>query len=73
MLEARNARRRAKGQPEVDVDAELAGLTAPQADASIVAEVRELVESRNARRVRQGKEPLDVEAEVARRLHDVGA
>ena len=72
MLEARNARRRARGQPEVDVEAELAQLTRPAADPQLVAEIRQLVVARNARRVRMGKEPLDIEAEVARQLRELG-
>ncbi|MEA2350036.1 MAG: hypothetical protein QOG86_977 [Thermoleophilaceae bacterium] len=74
MLEARNARRAARGQPAGDVDAELAELLRGPAAAAaaiepgIEAEVRQLVESRNARRVSRGEEPLDVEAEVRRRL-----
>jgi hypothetical protein len=76
MLEARNARRAARGEPVADVDAELRALlrpAAPTVDAGLEAEVRELVESRNARRVARGEEPLDVDAEVARRLREYGA
>jgi hypothetical protein len=77
MLEARNARRAARGEPTADVDAELAELLRPAAppasDPELEAEVRELVESRNARRIARGEEPLDVDAEVARRLRDYGA
>jgi hypothetical protein len=74
MLEARNARRRARGQDPVDVEAELARLTAAPApvDAGLRAEVRALVEARNARRARRGQEPLDFDAEVERRLRDLG-
>jgi hypothetical protein len=72
MLEARNARRIARGEEPVDVDAELAQLTRPTLDPALEAEVRELVVARNERRLRQGKEPLDVEAEVARQLRDLG-
>jgi hypothetical protein len=70
LLEARNARRRRRGQAELDVESELARLTMapPSADPALVQEVRDLVVARNSRRVRQGKEPLDVEAEVARQL-----
>jgi hypothetical protein len=72
MLEARNARRAARGQPPGDVEAELAellrGPAAAAIEPGIEAEVRQLVESRNARRVSRGEEPLDVEAEVRRRL-----
>lgn len=74
MLEARNARRLARGQEPLDVEAELARLLAgpaPAADPALVAEVRQLVEARNARRARAGKPPLDVEAEVARQLRDL--
>jgi hypothetical protein len=71
MLEARNARRLARGEAPVDVEAELAALTRPVADPGLEAEVRQLVEARNARRVRAGKEPLDVDAEVARQLRDL--
>jgi hypothetical protein len=72
MLEARNARRIARGQEPVDIEAELAELTRPAADPALVAEVRQLVIARNERRVRMGREPLDVEAEVARQLRDLG-
>jgi hypothetical protein len=71
MLEARNARRARRGEPPVDVDAELSALLRPSVDAGLALEVRQLVEARNARRVRQGKAPLDVEAEVARRLREL--
>jgi hypothetical protein len=71
MLEARNARRAARGLALADVDAELRELTAPTVEPGIEAEVRELVISRNARRVARGEEPLDVNAEVARRLRDL--
>jgi hypothetical protein len=71
MLEARNARRIARGQEPVDVEAELAELTRPVADPSLVAEVRQLVDARNARRIRAGKEPLDIEQEVERQLRDL--
>jgi hypothetical protein len=73
MLEARSARRVAKGGPPLDVDAELAALLSerPIADPGLVAEVRQLVEARNARRARAGKPPLDVEAEIARQLRDL--
>jgi hypothetical protein len=70
MLEARNARRAARGEPVSDVEAELRALTAA-ADPEVREEVRALVESRNARRVARGEEPLDVEAEVERRLREL--
>jgi hypothetical protein len=71
MLEARNARRVARGLEPQDVEAELAGLLRPAADPALEAEVRDLVHARNARRARQGKPPLDVDAEVARQLRDL--
>jgi hypothetical protein len=71
MLEARNARRERRGEPPVDVDAELAALSRPAADEGLREEVRQLVVARNHRRVRAGKSPLDVEAEVERRLRDL--
>ena len=70
MLEAKSERRRARGEPELDVDAELAALTqsSPSADPALREEIRQLVIARNERRRRQGKEPLDVEAEIERQL-----
>jgi hypothetical protein len=71
MLDARNARRRARGEPPIDVDAEMERLTRPAVDPALAAEVRQLVEARNARRIRRGQEPLDVEQEVRRQLDDL--
>jgi hypothetical protein len=73
MLEARNARRTARGQPPQDVEAELRALTAlaAPADAELRDEVRALVEARNARRVARGEAALDVEAETERRLREL--
>jgi Spy/CpxP family protein refolding chaperone len=68
MLEARNARRAARGEAPLDVDAEMRKL----ADPGLRDEVRALVEARNARRVARGEEPLDVDAEVDRRLRELG-
>jgi hypothetical protein len=69
MLEARNARRRRRGEPEVDVEAELARLTAlADADGELRDEIRQLVIARNHRRARKGLAPLDVDAEIAREL-----
>lgn len=69
MLEARNARRRRRGEPEVDVEAELARLTAlSDADGELRDEIRQLVIARNHRRARKGLAPLDVDAEIAREL-----
>jgi hypothetical protein len=73
MLEARNARRAARGEEPVDVEKELQELTRPSAaqDPEIMEEVRTLVEARNARRIARGEEPLDVEAEIERQLRDL--
>jgi hypothetical protein len=68
MLEARNARRRRRGEPEVDIDAEIGRLTAPAVDDELRAEIRDMVVARNHRRARQGKPPLDVEAEIQRQI-----
>jgi hypothetical protein len=71
-LEARNERRRRRGEPPLDVDAELDRLTAPQIDDGLRAEIRDLVIARNHRRVRAGKSELDVEAEIAREIQELG-
>jgi hypothetical protein len=70
MLEAKSARRRARGEEPLDVDAELASLTRGPAygDAALRDEVRQLVVARNERRLRAGKAPLDVDAEVEREI-----
>jgi hypothetical protein len=75
LLEAKSARREARGEPPLDVEAELAALSssAPPADAALCEEVRELVVATNERRARRGQPPLDVEQEVDRRLRDLGA
>jgi hypothetical protein len=73
MLTAKNARREARGQEPLDVDAEMARLKAPMGvDAELEAEIRSLVIARNERRQRQGKEPLDVDAEVRRQIEELG-
>jgi hypothetical protein len=73
MLEARNARRAARGEPLRDVEAELRALDAPAVDPALREEVRTLVEATNARRTARGEPPLDVDAEVDRRLRELGA
>ena len=75
MLGARNDRLLSRGEPALDVEAEVARLMEPPAQpeghaAGLVAEVRQLVVARNERRQRQGLEPLEVEAEVARTLRE---
>jgi hypothetical protein len=74
LVEAKSARRQARGEPPLDVEAEIASLTksAPiGADDELREEVRQLVEARNERRIARGQEPLDVEAEVERQLRDL--
>ena len=71
MLDARNERRARRGEAPLDVEAELARLTAPAVDPGLEAEVRQLVIARNERRERKGQAPLDVEDEVARQLREL--
>ena len=73
MLGARNARAAARGEAEVDVEDELARLTAPAVDPALREEVRDMVVARNRRRESRGEAPLDVEAEVDRQLREFGA
>ena len=68
MLEARNARRARRGEPPLDVEQELARLTAPLVDPELRGEIRDLVIARNKRRERLGKPPLEVEAEIEREI-----
>jgi hypothetical protein len=74
MLEAKSARRQARGEAPLDIEAEMAALSqsSPEADPGLRDEVRQLVLARNERRARQGKEPLDVEAEIERQLRSLG-
>jgi hypothetical protein len=74
LIEAKSARREARGESPLDVEAEIAAVTSPPpaADDALREEVRQLVVARNERRLRQGQEPLDVEAEVERQLRDLG-
>jgi hypothetical protein len=74
MLEAKSARRQARGEAPLDVDAELDALTrdATGDDPALREEVRQLVIARNERRMRKGQEPLDVDAEVERQLRSLG-
>ena len=57
MLEARNARRAARGEEAMDVERELHALTHPPPtdDPEVVEEVRALVQARNARRIARGR------------------
>src|SRR5215213_3947068 len=60
MLGARNARAAARGEAQIDVEDELARLTAPAVDPALREEVREMVVARNRRREARGEAPLDV-------------
>ena len=76
MLQARSERRERRGEPALDIDAEVAQLMGAQPasaghDPGIAEEVLQLVVARNERRERQGLEPLDVEAEVQRTLAEL--
>jgi hypothetical protein len=75
MLEAKAFRQRSRGEPALDVEAEMEKMLAPHiepgSDPALVEEVRQLVVARNERRLRAGKEPLDVEEEIARQLRDL--
>jgi hypothetical protein len=86
MLQARSDRLVRRGQPPLDLDAELAKLEHAGAlgsgalgaaggpgthDAGLTEEVRQLVLARNERRRRQGQAALDVEVEVARTLAEL--
>jgi hypothetical protein len=79
MLEAKSYRRLQRGEPPLDVEAEMTlllddgpGASSGKADLDqkLRAEVRELVIARNERRMRAGKDPLDVDAEVERQVAD---
>jgi hypothetical protein len=75
MVEAKSARRVARGEAPLDVEAEIAALTqapSPGRDDALRDEVRQLVVARNERRIRKGQEPLDVESEVERQLRELG-
>jgi hypothetical protein len=76
MLGARSERLVRRGEPALDIDAEVARLLAPENAAAgheqgLVEEVRQLVVARNERRRRQGLEELDVDAEVTRTLQEL--
>ncbi len=68
MLQARNARRLRRGEAPIDVESELARLTAPLVDPELRQEIRDLVIARNNRRLRKGQPALDVEAEIEREV-----
>ncbi len=73
MIEAKSYRRVQRGEPPLDVEAEVsrvlaAPVEAPTMDDELREEVRRLVVSRNERRLRRGEPELDVEAETERQL-----
>lgn len=75
MVEAKNVHRAARGQAPLDVEEEVAALTAPPPvaqDDELREEVRQLVVARNERRARQGKPALDVDEEIDRQLRELG-
>jgi hypothetical protein len=74
LVEAKAARREARGQTPLDVEAEISALTRSgpvSVDDELREEVRQLVTARNERRIARGQEPLDVDAEVERQLRDL--
>jgi hypothetical protein len=74
MVQAKSDRLESRGEPPLDVEAEVAALTKPThaRDEALREEVRQLVIARNERRARRGEPPLDVEAEVDRQLEELG-
>lgn len=86
MVEASAFRRRERGEPELDVQAEIDRLLGQQrpeispedaeelneamGGGAMREEVRQLVVANNERRQRRGEDPLDVEPEVDRRLRE---
>jgi hypothetical protein len=74
MLEAKSDRMERRGEGPLDIEAEIALLTAPKVeiDAGLRGEIRDLVMARNERRIRRGEEPLDVDAEVQREIERFG-
>ena len=78
MMEAKSYRRQARGEPPLDVDAEVERLM-DQAEAGpgtgidreLREEVRQLVLARNERRMRRGEKPLDVREEIERQIRNL--
>jgi hypothetical protein len=80
LVQARNDRGLARGEPALDIQAEVERLMAldpsaqpepDQQDTALREEVRQLVIARNERRAARGEAPLDVEEEVHRQLRDL--
>jgi len=70
LLTARNERRARRGEPAIDVDAELQRLTAPAIDPACAR--RSASSSSPARTPRAGgQDPLDVDAEVERQVREL--
>ena len=75
LLEAKSYRRLQRGEPALDIEAELTRLldsqnSKPSLDEKLRAEVRVLVNAHNERLMRKGQEPLNVEKEIERQLVD---
>jgi hypothetical protein len=74
MIEAKSYRRRRRGEPPLDVEAEVRrmldspGAAGPGVDERLREEVRQMVVAGNERRMRRGEQPLDVERETERQL-----
>lgn len=76
MIEAKSYHRQRRGEPPLDVEAEVrrlldSGATSPAPNEELREEVRRLVVARNERRLRRGEPPLDVEGETGRQLADL--
>lgn len=71
MLQARSARRARRGEPPLDVEAELAALSGQVVHEELRDEVRQRVLAGNRRRARKGEPPLDVETETDRKLREL--
>jgi hypothetical protein len=74
MIEAKSYRRHRRGEPPLDVEAEVRrmldspGAAGPGIDEKLREEVRQLVVAGNERRMRRGEQPLDVASETERQL-----
>lgn len=79
MLSARNERLLRRGEPALDIDAEVERLLRAEGDGhadrphdpALIEEVRQMILARNERRRRQGLEQLDVDVEVRRTLAEL--
>jgi hypothetical protein len=87
LVQARHDREAGRGEPPVDVEAEVERLLAldpegdpaggpgekDRQDAALRLEVRQLVIARNERRAARGEPPLDVEVEVERQMEQLNS